>query len=299
MKLESIYQVSDDHLRELWGALRYKIQSHTNQRFKYKPIAPTSEFFLDFTSQASEYMLHETTRKKLFEAVIWRFIVKHIFSLDGLVWAGPAQDGFKNLSKNLVACVRDGSISWEDYHAWRARSAGMLLRAYPDDFTRKFEEEESPLEMLMIELEQILQPFQILGYDEDANPNTFDILKDAINIDVQLRQSRADYWIYLYHPIEHHGFDYDFRQAPGNEFRQIPNGKPYGFEFNSTLMDRENGASGQGAKILQVQLVVSPTVIKRGTANGDQYDHHTVIVKGVVLCNNIRSRVDATSSVFV
>ncbi|KAI3317401.1 hypothetical protein HD806DRAFT_514916 [Xylariaceae sp. AK1471] len=282
LKLEKCYQISDDRLRELWDDLRYKVRSHTNQRFEAKPGAPIPYFFRDFTDRASEYMRRSTTTKRLLEAVIWRFLVQHVFSLDGLVWAGPLQEDLRNLSKNLISCVKDYSISIEEYHAWRAKCTDMLLRAYPGEFSARHGQEESYIEVLVGDLERLLLPLQIPGYNEDAHPNTSHIIKDAVNIDIHLKRSRAEYWVYMYHLIEAHEFDYDFRQQP--------NIKPYGFEFNSAHMDCEDGASGLGANTPLVQLVVSPTIVKKGTAKGDQYDQYTVIAKGAVLCNKIRSR---------
>jgi hypothetical protein len=86
----------------------------------------------------------------------------------------------------------------------------------------------------------------------------------------------------MYHPREAHEFDYDFRKTPSI--------KPYGFEFNIALMDREDRVSGPGMNTPPVQLMVSPILLKSGTAKGDRYDQRTIIAKGGVLCNKVRSR---------
>jgi hypothetical protein len=57
-------------------------------------------------------MRHPTAIKKLLEAVMWKFLVKHVFSLDGLVWAGPPRDDLRNLSKNFLGMTYKNTHSY-------------------------------------------------------------------------------------------------------------------------------------------------------------------------------------------
>ncbi|OTA63746.1 hypothetical protein K449DRAFT_381511 [Hypoxylon sp. EC38] len=234
-------------------------------------------------------MTDSTTKRKLFEAVIWRFLVRNIFSLDGLVWAGSAREHLRKMSRVLIGMKRtyfpnasrisnrysghifNGAISLEDYHAWRAKSAVILSPLSPQPPSSSMNE-DTRIDDLTLGLEQQLQPYQVPKYDLDARPNTWEIIKDAVEIDILLKRSRADYQVFMYHGIECH------------DFSRISAVETYGFEFKETLMDREDGVRPSGKNDNRVHLVVSPMVVKKGTAEGDRYDQQTIISKKGVLC---------------
>ncbi|KAI1409420.1 hypothetical protein F5Y13DRAFT_193425 [Hypoxylon sp. FL1857] len=271
LRLEKQHHISDDYLRGLWNTLKYKIQTHTNQRFVAQPSSWPTDLFRDLTDEAVEYMSNSITTRKLFEAVIWRFLVKNVFSLDGLVWAGSAREPLEKLSHEILARVFNGSTSREDYHAWRARSAAIISPGSFHSRTRSTEEREI-VDGLTLELEQQLEPYQIPNYDLDAGPNSWDLIRDAVEIDILLRRSRAEYSVFMYHPVECH------------DFSRISEVETYGFEFDEALMDREDGLRPLGTNNNRVHLVVSPVVLKKGTAEGDRYNQLTVICKRGVLC---------------
>ncbi|KAI0152341.1 hypothetical protein F4776DRAFT_24482 [Hypoxylon sp. NC0597] len=187
-------------------------------------------------------MTDSITKRKLFEAVIWRLIVGNVFSLNGLVWAGSAREHLERLSRVILGRIINGTTSREDYHAWRAKSAVILSPISQPPIQGATE--EARIDDLTLGLEQQLQPYQVPKYDLDARPNTWEIIKDAVEIDILMRRSRADYLIFMYHPIECH------------EFNRISEIEAYGFEFKEALMDREDGARPSGTNDNRVHLVV-------------------------------------------
>ncbi|KAI1386330.1 uncharacterized protein F4822DRAFT_444744 [Hypoxylon trugodes] len=272
LKIDKKYHISDDQLRREWNALKYKIQTHTNQRFISKPATWPSNLVEGLTDKAAEFMTNSVTRRKLFEAVIWRFLVENVFSLDGLVWAGSSHEHLKALSHMFVEHVNENALSREEYNSWRAKSAVMLSHTFRHSSLPTVEYARCRMDDLTLELENMLRPYQNSGYDMDARPHTGEIIGGAIEIDICLRQSRAEYLVFMYHPIEAH------------DFSRVSEVDTYGFEFNDLHMEREDGGRSTGANSPRVHLVVSPVVLKRGNAEGDRYDQQTVISKRGVLC---------------
>ncbi|KAI0387658.1 hypothetical protein F5Y04DRAFT_240701 [Hypomontagnella monticulosa] len=264
---ERRHHISDDYLLRLWDNLKYKIQTHINQRFTAKSGKWSLDPFYGLTNQAYRYMDNPITRLKLFEAIVWKFLVENVFSLDGLVWAGFEHEHFKYVSCRFLGYVKARLLSREDYNAWRATSAAMFCSP-----NRNTQEEEDRITRLEVKLNQQLQRSQIYGYDVKNQPNIWEIIADAVEIDMLMKKSRAEYQVYMYQPIEY------------RDFRMVPDTTTYGFEFNP-VTDEENVMTVTGTDHRQVQLVVSPVLLKKGTAEGNLYNHRLVISKRNVLCD--------------
>lgn len=152
------------------------------------------------------------------------------------------------------------------FHDWRARTVILLSGVLGNNLidTQRF-------------ARHILECFPLKGND-GTQPNnmesmvqfTADLIKKAVQLDLNLRQSLAEFsWVY--------------RPSDANT--------PYNFSFQKKTMKNSlefPHHSKNNAGELTVDLIVSPGLHKRGTADGQNYKHQSCLIKMETICDVIQ-----------
>ncbi|EGO59402.1 hypothetical protein NEUTE1DRAFT_108931 [Neurospora tetrasperma FGSC 2508] len=209
----------------------------------------------------------------LVESMVWRFVKKEVFDPKSKLWAGKIGEKFDDICGKITGCVKKFPVNETTkfntaFHEWRSRSVSFLVDLGLD---RKSRDHSTAREM-MEELRQFISPKPSRRrFSKETLVDAAEIIRKAVDIDIQLRKSKA------YFPIIFSG------AVQSNQSRF------FGFSFNAGIMGKISlGLSSDQLDQTSppiVDMAISPGLMKRGNADGTNYESTKVLAKMRVICD--------------
>ncbi|EAA28238.1 hypothetical protein GE21DRAFT_6121 [Neurospora crassa] len=209
----------------------------------------------------------------LVESMVWRFVKREVFDPKSKLWAGEIGEKFDDICGKITGCVEEFPVDEKTsfntaFHEWRSRSVSFLVdlgldRKSGDDTTAR---------KMMEELRQFISPKPSLPrFSKRSLRDAAEIIRKAVDINIQLRKSKA--YLSLIFP---------------GAVRSIQS-RFFGFSFDARIMDKISlGLSSDQLDQTSppiVDMAISPCLIKRGNADGTNYESTKVLAKMRVVCD--------------
>ncbi|KAK3488062.1 uncharacterized protein B0T23DRAFT_221284 [Neurospora hispaniola] len=209
----------------------------------------------------------------LVESMVWRFVKKEVFDPMSKQWAGEIGETFDDICGQVKGCVKKFPVNEKTkfntaFHEWRSRSASFLVDLGLD---RKSRDHSTAREM-MEELRQFISPKPSrLRFSNETLVDAAEIIRKAVDIDIQLRKSKASFRLIFSGAVR------------SNQSRL------FGFSFNAGSMGKISlGLSSDQLDQTSppiVDMAVSPGLMKRGNADGTNYESTKILAKMRVICD--------------
>ncbi|KAK4199000.1 hypothetical protein QBC40DRAFT_88014 [Triangularia verruculosa] len=214
----------------------------------------TKKPFALLVKDLDRYLLDPLKRAFLLEAFVWNTLIATVFSRNGMLWGGTMVSHVQQLSRDF----ENDTIELTDFHKWYAQTASILYSMYGLDTRR--------IEKIADGLRTALRPWQSTTFTEGQCDMFEDLVQLAAELDADFSRSRADYMIFM--------LETDEGERRLGKFK-------YGVPFDADYMELQGGNSDSSGP---VELVISPTVVKVGGSDGDNYDYSTVLMRAKVMC---------------
>ncbi|KAK3324104.1 hypothetical protein B0T19DRAFT_443543 [Cercophora scortea] len=249
----------DSTLKSRWDTLDYSIRQLVVDHFSH-PLnltvtsGPGEITFGHLTPFPASLLEREKSRAYLIRAFIWRELMFDVFS-------------------HAFYQEKEPRISIKEYKEWEVCTATLLQRGTPSstapNMNRRTDELESQL--------RIYSTYTARNNRLAADLRA--IFTEATKLDAKLVACRALYRVFMYHELEDTKFhpqkdiDEYLRRVPCHGFSFDPD------QMEPIIMDKqpERGA--------QVDLVVSPSLVKYGDHEGENYETGMFISRREVICD--------------
>jgi hypothetical protein len=151
----------------------------------------------------------------------------------------------------------------DEYHQW--------LSAHTTKAYKKYGIDPYGVRDVAAKIRDQLQDAEVPHFDEEMCTSFEDLIRDAAELDVDLRMCRAWFLIFMYNEDETRFGDTGSWNRHGMEFRPS--------DWMEEVEMEEVGETSSSP----VALVVSPALIKRGNSSGSNYDQGLTIANRAVL----------------
>ncbi|KAF3051882.1 hypothetical protein E8E11_011069 [Didymella keratinophila] len=224
------------------------------------------------TINPDAYLRHQRTRQLLFKSLLMKMLVDHVFN-NRPWWAGNCAKGYGSLSANLLPAepyeiptlLRDGTLvmtSVNDFSRWKAKTAIMLSDRVDEA------DVELNIDRLLDLWKQSFEPF-VAQSSADAWIDLKDIIRDGIEMDLEMHKSRALFTIHTWSAERVRTLDHTQVETP------------VGFPPAHRGMTAE--------------LIMEPLITKTGNGDGDAFDNMSVLSKWVVVSAEDRESIRRTN----
>ncbi|KAK9426489.1 hypothetical protein SUNI508_00016 [Seiridium unicorne] len=271
---EKPFAVDDESVRSKWRSLDYAIRKLSTQAFKSHGSRPSlpqdvTDDFLSISRNYAFYLSSKDHFSLLFRAAIWLHVSEGILCAPFHIWGNDVGNSFTVMSnamkgkRHLVTLLdcqtltvpsdcRDKTPNLEtDYHAWRTATAKYLHQNH---------QVKQDVIDRMVEIICSRYGHLTTGHShEGLEVALLSIGNAAVELALIFARSRANFFL-----VTHD---------------QIKNGKT-SCKDNAEYMDVVKDVFGDE----NIDLLVSPALIKRGDSDGDCYEQCTVLAKGSVCC---------------
>ncbi|KAK3294585.1 uncharacterized protein B0H64DRAFT_443651 [Chaetomium fimeti] len=273
-------KLSDTEIQTKWKMLGFSIRQFVSEYFPEPLDGHTAHLLAQkrlftwlpqpaMTLQAP--MLYQVT----LESWIWHFLCFRIFDSHSSFWAGEVGKAFRiqcDQFRETIANIhsptsRDAAA--EKFHDWRVRSADLISALSNHD-------EASSTALLVREMVALLELAIPSTYftRSDALPgmqqDLLDIVQNAAHLAGIFRASKADFQVFITRI-------------------KLPLVTPpsFGFPFDAETMElfKDVPLVTMEGTMPVVDLVVSPGILKTGSADGTNYNSDRVLVKLQTLYN--------------
>lgn len=150
------------------------------------------------------------------------------------------------------------------FYKWKASTSRLLIsRIAPPLDRRRVQVDPDTIEYMCSRVLTVLKDWLVKTENEwTCREELQKILELAIDLDTYIHEQ----WCQIYPVSRSNGFK-----------------DRHGFHFDNYWMEEHSIKNWQLAPNQLVGLLVSPALVRRGTATGDEYNRRTVLVKGRVL----------------
>lgn len=279
-------KVIDNDIELLWSQLVFNVRQfvHTYLGTHHSQPPSQTQRWNDLISRPEVFFASLYGYRLAFEAHVWFWLCREVFDSYSPGWGGETgRQFYKTVKKaqgtqtyssrkvlsHLKANKYTANISTKDQafktlQAWRANSVAMLssLKSTQDDMARH-------KDAVGRTLAELFQPRADVDLDPDqATQDMQDIFKCALDLTTIFRQSKAVFSV-LDEKLENHD--------TGRTVR-------HGFSYNpGSLMALHRDQSQNIPNGTKVDMIVSPALVKQGTADGENYTSIKVLVKMTVV----------------
>lgn len=255
--------VDDAEMVSKWNQLQYAIKNFA-RTYLYNPISPKcltqkqGALLESVSPLCKEFLSTEGQVHLLFQSLVWMYITERILMNPTKIWGKTFSGAFDTLLKIRHSKLHPNTYvpillnilidSKEDYHSWRAQTGGIIQNARGTSNTMA---RDLKREMYSIIAQFI--PKNALAdkrHGDIIHRSVERIVDKAIEIAVIFNQSRCLYRL---------------RRVVHRE-RFSPTAMEYGEECDAP----------------QVDLMISPGLLKFGNSKGEDYDQRLVLVKSHV-----------------
>ncbi|KAK3398272.1 hypothetical protein B0T20DRAFT_339002, partial [Sordaria brevicollis] len=213
------------------------------------------------------------TAPLVFQSMLWNFLILNVFDFEAEHWAGDLGKKFTHifgrLSKHVIDTSGENKHSlMEALQEWRFRSVDLFCRL---EVSINKDRRMSELATAMMREIAAFIPPSTEQQAQTMNQDAFDLIAAVAQLDMELRLSKAYYNVIF--------------------FNTTPPYFPchFGYPFDATHMEQTSIGpripQHQDAVHPNLDLAISPGLIKAGNADGTHYHLDRVLVKMVVCCN--------------
>ncbi|TLD06049.1 uncharacterized protein PgNI_08537 [Pyricularia grisea] len=263
------HQVSDQHLVEELGKLRYRISNFAVTHFDGKPLHHQKPALhvterLDKLTSADAgawgYLQSATHCPSIVQACIWNELQQKVF--DSFLWAERCSDHLSDLVAGMKMHSGDYLKSSDNnfvFHEWRAKTANLMIdmtAGFPT-LSKNMEKEKNTI---ADELGKQLAPFRRSQVRGSFGKELHAIVDQATALDMEMSRQLAH--LKWWHP------DFGRGNCP--------------FDEETMVLDKGDNYSNRADRVL---LVVAPGLKKCGRSTGEDFDRESVLLKAEVTCD--------------
>jgi hypothetical protein len=270
--------VDDEKVRHDYAELFYAASNWASNHCGATTSRPLSkedyQQINTLTAAPERYLQNKRLRPLLIQSLIAKRLAADVLTFSehgGLLWAGGMSQSLRTLS---IALYNDVTASTQagpneraqvsrlkEFSIWKAKTASLM----------KDQVEVAQIKQLIHEytenLFSRLQSFVTIP-KATMRQDLRDIVGKAVMLDKQLFESRAI-------------FDFGTWAGKGESLTTI------GYQFNTALMQPAIGF--EDAKHgMRAEILLAPSLLKIGTADGDSFDKSMYLEKWVVICKESR-----------
>ncbi|UPK97892.1 hypothetical protein LCI18_008827 [Fusarium solani-melongenae] len=265
-------KLTDDAVRGKWKELDYNISTLAKALAKYSPGRTTDDTvkhrFNAVSPSWRALIAKEDFREFILCAYLWMLVEGEVFDGKGGVWAGETAAAFKSLRGKLIARLprkvdptKRATHSLQQGARWLVQGSAILDSTWGYD--RKALQHLTTTEVEALDSFLRFSKCDTGMIASRVAEEMKVILKSAVELDRMLMSSRALFLVRW--P--------DMRQDTSELL-----------VFDNTLMEAVAWEREVSPKSV-VELIVSPSLVKLGNADGQNYDKHIALSKGSVVCN--------------
>ncbi|KAJ2894216.1 hypothetical protein MKZ38_007832 [Zalerion maritima] len=259
-------RISDSEITLKWNSLAYSVQCLA-ALCNFRPTNNTALFtdqslrlYVQHHHPHLHILLSPLLIMKFVESCVWFKLVDFVFCPLASAWAGSHGRKFlKMWTRMMDKSPKDLTLDPEHY-AWRAQTAAHLAKNTSHSLRRR---ELGIATAISTMFSGLIEDREL----PNLKSQLLEVVSEAIELDLMFRQSKAAFSAHFCNPYYQYG--------------------SFSPPLDENVMDctnSENLANGS-CKTPQVDLIISPMLIKQGTSNGEKYNRESVLIKLKVLCD--------------
>ncbi|KAM0353558.1 hypothetical protein ACHAPU_001570 [Fusarium lateritium] len=262
--LANATKTTDSTILGKWDQLAYNIRSLAHLVAHEPDIKSLDEIVIQrlrlITPHYVKILKDEEYCNALMQAYIWNTLWEDVFKCALPIWGGPEMCQLKDVRQSVISRLSqqeptpERAASLAHAAQWFSQGSTMFCELWEDDPTivKDFVKDETRNFM------PFLPPRQTRANrtDKKVNEQLRDIVRAAIELEKMMLFSKA-IW--------------DIRMVRSRVFTE---------KYMESYRD-ENQPSSKA----RVRFVISPLLIKTGTADGQNYDHTIILSKSIVVCD--------------
>ncbi|KAH7360994.1 hypothetical protein BKA65DRAFT_494415 [Rhexocercosporidium sp. MPI-PUGE-AT-0058] len=289
LTLESRSTLGDDFLIHNFQGLQGAIRQWANEYFRGEekkmwkthrphehPVIHTQ--LLELTSDAKDLLMFSETgsgRSVMCEAYLWRYIEEQIFDSKpaeyskGMFWAHDVRSDLCRLERFLRPGKRWSDAEKRMFYKWKASTAKLIIsRLRPPNDRSRIAIDPKTHSWLVDRALDVLRPWMTSDNEHACIEDLEAIIQLAIDFDSHMNEQ----WSFMYVGTKPLGFE-----------------SRHGFPFDGEMMEpiRNEMQIFAGDP---VGIIVSPALVRMGTANADNYHLQTILVRSKVIPQGFSAR---------
>ncbi|KAK2772862.1 hypothetical protein CKAH01_13766 [Colletotrichum kahawae] len=267
-------KVSDDEIIQIWDKMRHNISIMASNILTECPFEKDLNDIMNNTSCDVVQMIRrdiwnledEDNRSSMVERYLWLAVIETVFKKNGggefgKSWAGSVGQSFSLIIDKLAYIIEDSEMDLSKLIHWKSDGGKMINQLLGID--------KGELQRLIGEMTDLFSHF--LPRDRNNDFKGFDklekglrkVLLDAVQLQAIFMSSKAQ-------------FDVDWLDRPGRG--GIVYYRPGSMEAEGYMKEPLDRGS-------MVEFHLFPSLMKRGTADGDSYDQSIQLTKARVICD--------------
>ncbi|KAK1851168.1 hypothetical protein CCHR01_06198 [Colletotrichum chrysophilum] len=267
-------KVSDDAILSLWRKMKYSIQNIASTILTECPsredietnIADPDCVLSILKTRIYGFLRDEDTRSSIVELLIWEMLQQEIFkpfseTLTGVRWGGLEGQCFSVILEGMADTALKKDSDAKSFFQWKAEGAGMIEDKIGVDKQKlkRTADEQAATFYLFVPRHRVHHKTAM----ERLFKNLCNVIEDALSLHKIFMTSKAH-------------FTLDRPQATGRGRLT---------RYDSEWMDAESWVKDPLDNRSSLNFLISPGLVKHGTADGEHYDQQLRLVKARVACN--------------